>query len=226
MSVFKKFNKTRVTEAYEDSGLMQVIAWVLFVGLLAALITIAIINIKPYTIILSSVSANASWIFGIPLIGGLIQAVSGGFDLITAVLIWAPIQILQCLWLVIKIDATAQKNALRQSVAIENSITDEQKKGRYSRRQARRIAGIPFFFIKWSALLALAAYAFDLIVGMQTYPLWESWESFGFWVKSLNPIWINSGNLRDLSVMLFSFEAVLVPFLVVSQWVKAHKGEV
>lgn len=226
MSSFKKSNKTRATEAYEDSRIMQIIAWVLFVGLFAALITIAIVNIKPYTIILSSVSANVSWIFGIPIIGGLIQAASGGFDLITAILIWAPIQILQCLWLVIKIDATAQKNALRQSVAIENSITDEQRKGRYSRRQARRIDGIPFFFIKWSAMLALAAYAFDLAVGLQTYPVWDSWQSFGFWAKSLNPIWINSNNLRDLLVMLFSFEAILVPFLVVSQWVKAHKGEV
>jgi hypothetical protein len=225
MSIFNRKLKTRATEAYEDSGLIQVVAWLLFIGLLAALITIAIINIKPYTIILSSVAANASWIFEIPLIGGLFKAISGGFDLITAILIWGPIQILQCLWLVIKIDAKAQKNALRQSAELENSIPEEHRKGRYSRRQARRIAAVPFFFIKWAAMLALTAYSFDLVVGLQTYPVWESWEAFGFWAKSLNPIWINANNLRDLLVMLFSFEAVLVPFLVVNQWRKAQKGD-
>ena len=225
MSVFNQKNKTRATEAYEDSRVIQILAWVLFVGLLAGLITIAIINIKPYTIVISSVSANVAWIFGIPLIGGVLQAVSGGFDLITAVLIWAPIQILQCLWLIIAIDAKAQKAALRQSAALENSIPEDQRKGRYSRRQSRRIAGIPFFFIKWSAMLALAAYTFDLIVGLQTYPVWASWEAFGFWAKSFNPIWINSNNLRDLAVMMFSFEAILVPFLVVTQWLTARNEE-
>jgi hypothetical protein len=226
MTFFNKANKTRATEAYEDSWFIKSIAWLLFMGLLTALITIAIINIKPYTLILSSVSANASWIFGIPLIGSLLKAISSGFDLVTAILIWAPIQILQCLWMVIKIDAKAQKNALRQSAELENSIPEDQKKGRYARKHARRVAGIPFFFIKWAAMLALAAYSFDLVVGLQTYPVWDSWQSFGFWAKSLNPIWINSGNLRDLAVMMFSFEAVLVPFLVVSQWIKMNRGEV
>jgi hypothetical protein len=225
MTTSKRFNRTRINEAYEDSKLLQIVAWLLFIGLLVALITISIINIKPYTIIISSVSSNAKWVFDLPLIGAVLKAVSGGFDLITAILIWAPIQILQCLWLLIKIDATAQKNALRQSAALENSIPEEQRKGRYSRQHARRVSGIPFFFIKWAAGLALAAYAFDLIVGLQTYPVWASWEAFGFWAKSLNPIWINSNNLRDLLVMLFSFEAVLVPFLVVKQWVKMNKGE-
>lgn len=225
MTTSKRFNRTRITEAYEDSKALQIIAWVLFIGLLVALITISIINIKPYTITISSVSSNAKWVFDLPLIGAIFKAVSGGFDLITAILIWAPIQIMQCLWLFIKIDAKAQKNALRQSAALENSIPEEQRKGRYSRKHARRVSGIPFFFIKWAAGLALAAYTFDLIVGLQTYPVWESWESFGFWAKSLNPIWINSNNLRDLLVMLFSFEAVLVPFLVVKQWVKMNKGE-
>lgn len=226
MTFFNRNARTRATEAYEDSWMIRSIAWLLFIGLLTALITIAIINIKPYTLILASVSANASWIFNIPLIGGLLKAVSSGFDLITSVLIWAPIQIFQVIWLIIMIDAKAQKNALRQSVEIEASIPEDQRKGRYSRKHARRVAGIPFFFIRWAAGLALAGYSFDLVVGMQMYPVWASWEAFGFWAKSLNPIWINSGNLRDLLVMLFSFEAVLVPFLVVSQWVKTHKGEV
>jgi hypothetical protein len=223
MTFFNAKNKARATEAYEDSRVIQIIAWLLFVGLLAALITIAIVNIKPYTVILSSVGSNAAWVFDFPLIGPLFKAVSGGLDLVTALLIWAPIQILQCLWLFIAIDAKAQKAALRQSSELENSIPEDQRKGRHSRRHSRRVAGIPFFFIKWSAMLALAAYSFDLVVGLQTYPVWKDWESFGMWSKSLNPIWINSNNLRDLLVMMFSFEAVLIPFLVVSQWLTARK---
>ncbi len=226
MTLFNKASRKRVTEAYEDSWLLKGVSWALFIGLLAGLITVAIINIKPYTIIMSSVSANANWIFRIPLLGTLLKAVSSGSDLIASIFIWLPVQILQCLWLFIKIDAKAQKNALRQSLEIEESITEKQKGGRYSRKHAKRVSSIPFFFIQWAAALALAAYTFDLVVGMQTYPLWQSWESFGFWAKSLNPIWINGGNLRDLLVMLFSFEAVLIPFLVVKQWVKMGKGEV
>ena len=134
-----------------------------------------------------------------------------------AVLIWVPVQILECLWLIIGLETTAQKNA----IDLSNQLTDTDtttKKNRRSRRASKQLAGIPFFFVRWASLMALAAYAFDLVVGLRTYPLWKDWTTFMLWAKSLNPMWINSQNAIDLVVMLFSFEAILILTIVVGQW--------
>ena len=213
------FNKANAVEAYEDSRLIQVVSWILFTALFAALITIAIVNIKPYTVVAASVTANSTWIYGIPLIGWMFKGMSIGVEHILAILIWVPVQILECLWLIIALDAKAQKSAIRQSAALSRDVSAAKNGGKETRAAARRISKIPFFFIKWAALLALGAYTFDLIVGLKAYPVWKDWESFQMWMKSMDMMWINVQNLQDLVMMLFSFEAVLVLFLVVGQWV-------
>ena len=217
------FNKKRAVEAYEDSRFIQVTSWMLFIGLVAALITVAIINIKPYTIVMASATANASWIYGIPLLGTVFKSLSIGVEYIAAILIWVPIQILECMWLVIALDAKAQKAALRQAASLSRDLDEARRGGPESRAAARRISRIPFFFIKWAAMLSLGAYTFDLVVGLQAYPVWKDWSTFVMWAKSMNAIWINVANLQDLAVMLFSFEAVLLLVLVVWQWVGFRK---
>ena len=214
-----RFNKTRAVEVYEDSRFVQVVSWMLFIGLLAALITVAIINIKPYTLVLASATANAAWIHNIPLIGQVFKSLSIGVEYIAAVLVWVPVQILECMWLVIALDAKAQKAALRQAVSLSDDVSAAKRGGRESRAAARRISRIPFFFIKWAAMLSLGAYTFDLVVGLRAYPVWKDWDTFMMWAKTMNGIWINFGNLQDLVVMLFSFEAVLVLVLIVYQWI-------
>lgn len=214
-----RFNKANAVEAYEDSRFIQVVSWALFIGLLAALITVAIVNIKPYTVVMASATANAVWIHDIPLIGPVFKSLSIGVEYIAAVLVWVPVQILECLWLVIALDAKAQKAAIRQSYALSRDVTAAQNGGRETRAAARRISRIPFFFTKWAAMLSLGAYTFDLIVGFRAYPVWKDWDTFLMWAKSMNAIWINFANLQDLVVMLFSFEAVLILFLIVAQWV-------
>ena len=214
-----RFNKANAVEAYEDSRFIQVVSWMLFVGLFAALITVAIVNIKPYTVVLASATANAAWIHNIPLIGPVFKSLSIGVEYIAAVLVWVPVQILECLWLVIALDAKAQKAALRQAASLSDDVSAAKRGGREARAAARRISRIPFFFIKWAALLSLGAYTFDLVVGLRAYPVWKDWDTFMMWAKTMNGIWINFGNLQDLVVMLFSFEAVLVLVLIVYQWI-------
>ena len=214
-----RFNKTRAVEVYEDSRFVQVVSWMLFIGLLAALITVAIINIKPYTLVLASATANAAWIHNIPLIGQAFKSLSIGIEYIAAVLVWVPVQILECMWLVIALDAKAQKAALRQAASLSDDVSAAKRGGREARAAARRISRIPFFFIKWAAMLSLGAYTFDLVVGLRAYPVWKDWDTFMMWAKTMNGIWINFGNLQDLVVMLFSFEAVLVLVLIVYQWI-------
>lgn len=218
------FTKSRAVAAYEDSRFIQVTSWALFIGLVAALITVAIINIKPYTLVMASATANASWIHGIPLIGNVFKSLSIGVEYIAAILVWVPIQILECMWLVIALDAKAQKAALRQAASLSRDVETAKRGDRESRAAARRISRIPFFFTKWAAMLSLGAYTFDLIVGLQAYPVWKDWSSFVMWAKSMNAIWINFANLQDLIVMMFSFEAVLILVLVVWQWVSLRSG--
>jgi hypothetical protein len=223
---FKNFRNSRMVRDVEDNWILKSALWILFLGLLTGLITIAIINIKPYALLLASVSKQTAWVFKFPLIGPLLKNLSVGASTIGAILIWAPVQILECLWILIAFDAKAQKAALRESIALTEELAPHQDdRNADTRRAVKRVSRIPFFFIKWAAVLALAAYTFDLIVGLKTYPIWKDWQSFGFWLKSMNPIWLNLDNARDLGIMLFSFEAMLILVVIVGQWLFYRETE-
>lgn len=202
-------------KVYEDNWIMQILIWFLFIGLMTGLITVSIINLKPYTLLMAGV--DTGWLKEIPLFSNLTK----GASYIGAILIWAPVQILECLWLIIALDAKAQKNA----IALSQKLTREVGTGTNARarKASKQLSNIPFFFIRWASLLALAAYTFDLAIGLRTYPLWSSWTTFMLWAKTLNSTWINTQNATDLAIMLFSFEAVLLLTIVVGQWLFTRK---
>lgn len=206
-----------VQDAYDDNPIIKVLLWALFIGLFTGLITVALINLKPYTLLMAGVGVQTSWVLNLPLLGPVLERLSIGASYVGAILIWVPIQILECLWLIIALDTTAQKNAIDLSNQLTNDTDTSQRNSR-SRRAAKKLSAIPFFFIRWASLLALGAYAFDLAVGLTTYPLWKDWNTFMLWSKSFNPMWINSQNAIDLCIMLFSFEAILIMTIVVGQW--------
>lgn len=209
-----------VATVYEDNWMIQSMLWLLFIGLMTGLITIALVNLKPYTLLMAGFAPQAAWVLELPLLGPVLERLSIGAAYIGAILIWAPIQILECLWLIISLDAQAQRNA----VLLSRQLTqDDTPNNAQSRRVSKKLSSIPFFFIRWSALLALGAYTFDLIVGLKTYPLWKDWNTFALWAKSLNPMWINTQNAIDLTIMLFSFEAILILTIVVGQWLFTRK---
>jgi hypothetical protein len=220
MTTSNPSRRWRVSEQLEDSPLLTAIVGVLFLGLATGLITVALINLKPYTLLMGGIGSQTGWVAEIPWLGGILSNLGTGFKYVGALLIWAPTQILQCLWFLIALDAKAQKNAVKTAIALQEDM--EQAQGNRSnattRRAVRRVARIPFFFTKWAILLALAAYVFDLAVGVKVYPVWSSWETFKLWIKSLNPMWINQPEAINLAVMLFSFEAVLVLTVIVGQW--------
>lgn len=214
-------NRQQVQQAYEDNWIIKALIWLLFLGLMTGLITVALINLKPYTLLMAGVEVN--WTTEIPLIGPMISNLSKGTAYIGAILIWLPVQILECLWLIIALDAQAQKNA----IALSEELTDASRASTNARarKASRQLSNIPFFFIRWASLLALAAYTFDLAIGLRAYPLWKDWTTFTLWAKTLNPTWINSQNAIDLGIMLFSFEAVLVLVIVVAQWLFTRNGK-
>lgn len=218
-----KFSKTRLGREIEESWILQIGAWVLFLGLFYGLLTIALINMKPYVDLLAGVG-ETQWVYSIPIAGFILKRLTIGAATIGAFLIWAPIQILECLWLIIALDAKAQKAAIRNAIALTNDLeTHADSKNGATRKAVKRISKIPFFFTKWASALALGAYAFDLIVGLRAYPVWKDWQAFAFWIKTFNPIWLNIDNARDLIIMLFSFELMLVLTVIVGQWLTYRK---
>jgi hypothetical protein len=220
MTTSTSSRRWRVSEQLEDSPLLTAIVGILFLGLATGLITVALINLKPYTLLMGGIGAQTGWVAEIPWLGGILSNLGNGFKYVGALLIWAPVQILQCLWFLIALDAKAQKNAVKTSIELQADMEQAQgsRSNATTRRAVKRVARIPFFFTKWAILLALAAYVFDLVVGVKVYPVWSSWEMFKFWIKSLNPMWINQPEAINLAVMLFSFEAVLVLTVIVGQW--------
>lgn len=78
--------------------------------------------------------------------------------------------------------------------------------------------------IKWSVFMALAAYTFDLVVGLRVYPAFADWNTFDLWLKSFNPMWINQGNALDLGIMMFSFELLFVMVVLSWDWIQSNKN--
>lgn len=182
----------------------------LLIGCLAALATVALFNIQPYVSLMDWASTEIDWVMEISWLSWLVSRLDIGIQYIGATFIWFVVQAFQCIWILVGLDVVANVNAAKKAIQIK---TDTHGYG-----DSEKLAQIPFFFVKWAKLLAIGAYAFDLVIGLRQYPIWASWQVFLMWVKSLNPIWINAGNIVNLLLMLFCFEGVLALVIVVWQW--------
>ena len=210
----------------DDHLIVKIAAWVIFIGLVVGLVTVSIINLKPYTVLMSGAMTQANWVYQLPILGNWLQRTEIGLSMIGAILIWAPVQAFQVMWLLIWLDTRAQKTAIKRSLALQGEFqANNQHRSLETRQAVRRIVRIPFFFIKWAVLLALAAYSFDLTIGLHVYPLWDSWTKFNLWAKSFNPVWLNTTNARDLGIMLFSFEALLILVIITWQWIDHRRAD-
>lgn len=178
----------------------------LLIGCVVALFTVALFNIQPYVLLMSWAGDQADWIMEISWLSWMVTNFNIGAQYIAAFFVWLVVQAFQCIWILVGLDVVANVNAAKKSKQILADTDSEQ------------LAQIPFFFVKWAKLLAIGAYAFDLVVGLKQYPIWASWQVFLMWIKSLNPIWINGGNIVNLLLMLFCFEGVLALVIVVWQW--------
>jgi hypothetical protein len=192
--------------------LWAIFAIALLLGVLTALLSVAVVNIKPYVYLTGIVADQAQWVMSIGWLSDLITRLDIGFKFLAATLIWAVVQSMQCLWILVGMDVVAQTTAMKESAAIKQDLKSHGADN-------DSLAQIPFFFTKWAKLLAIGAYAFDLVIGYHEYPIWLSFSAFMMYLKSLNPIWINGGNILSLFSMLFCFEAVLILAIVIIQWV-------
>lgn len=212
-----------------DNPILTFISWLMLLGLIVALVKVASINIAPYYLLMSY-DDGSGWVAQLPLIGGVFRAWEGAVNSIGAVLIWALTQSLQILWILIGLDRKAHANALRESAKFEfgsfsSTVSAQSDIDRYTRRMARKSRRIPFFFVRWSLLLGLSAYIADLVVGLRIYPPADSLRAIGRALSIGTTNGINSDNLIQLAIMLFSFEAIAIPAIVVGQWVWTRNRE-
>ena len=232
----RRTRRQRATEAVRNFGrevsdnpILTFISWLMLLGLLVALVKVASINIAPYYLLMSY-DDGSGWVSQLPLIGNVLKAWDGAVNSIGAILIWALTQSLQILWILIGLDRKAHANALKESAKFEfgsfsNADSAEWDSDRYTRRMARKSRRIPFFFVRWSLLLGLSAYVADLVVGLRIYPPADSLRSIGRALSIGTTNGLNGDNLVQLAIMLFSFEAIAIPAIVVGQWVWTRNRE-
>jgi hypothetical protein len=204
---------------YARNPLWAIFCISILVGLLTALVAAAIVNIKPYVFLVSWVLNQSSWLQGIPWLAYLMSRLNIGIEYVAAAFIWFVVQACQCIWILVGLDVVANTNAMKQSAEIKRELVAAGQTV-----DSQSLAEIPFFFVKWAKMLAIAAYTADLIIGCREYPVWSSWSTFMMWIRSFNPIWINGGNIINLLSMLFLFEGVLILTIAVWQWVTIRKA--
>lgn len=207
----------RAIDEIQDNWVLSIIGWVLLLGLVTALVKLASMNIVPYIWFVKSFGqeTNQMWLDHLPVIGSIHKGWMSFIHGLAGVLVWALVQILQTLWIVMGLDRRAHKNALHEARASRVQGSDATG---YERRMSKKAQAIPFFFLKWSALLALGAYAFDAVLGVTVFPPADSLQAFLFALGSGMTNQIDGGNVISLLVMMFSFELLLIPTVVVAQW--------
>ncbi|MBW4422029.1 MAG: hypothetical protein KME13_22915 [Myxacorys californica WJT36-NPBG1] len=204
-----------------DNPIFGLIAWILALGLGVALIRVAITNIEPYYSLFQGASTDATWVRNLPVLGWMLTSWNTVISSVGALLVWAVVQIFQVLWILIALDRKAKRGALKD--ARQNGLDPNQFRERRARQIAKSMNGIPFFFVRWSALLALFAYAFDFAIGIHQYPPARNLQVFFVALASGITSRIDWGNFTKLLTMMFSFEVLLVPFVIVVFWIRARQ---
>jgi hypothetical protein len=124
----------------------------------------------------------------------------------------------------IALDRKAHRTAIRQAQEEQaaydaNGGTDTA----YTRRLKRKGLKIPFAFIEWSPVIALAGLTVDTIVNWQRYPVIASWSRFWGGLLIGRPMGIDWGNLKAIAWNLTSLEILVVLLIICGQWIRAHK---
>lgn len=209
--------RAEVLHEVQDNWVFSVVVWFVLVGLVVALVKLASMNIAPYIWFIKNFGqeTNEMWVNYLPVIGSIHKGWMSFIHGLAGILLWALVQILQTLWIIVGLDKKAHRNALNEARAAR---ADGYNATNYERRMSRKAQSIPFFFLKWSALLALGAYAFDGVLGVSVFPPSDSLQTFLFALGSGMTSQIDGKNVLSLLIMMFSFELLLIPTVVIAQW--------
>lgn len=213
----------RFRDAWEDGdwniGLM--FALLVFSALLALLVKLIFTNVEPFVALVGGEMPTAS---GIPIVGWVWDLMNLFYTAMGAFIAWGFINVCEVIWIFIALDRKAHRTAIRQAQEEQaaydaNGGTDTA----YTRRLKRKGLKIPFVFIEWSPVIALAGLTVDAIVNWNRYPVIASWSKFWGGLLIGRVIGVDWGNLKSIAWNLTSLEILVVLLIICGQWIRAHK---
>jgi hypothetical protein len=214
----------RFQDGWEDGDWSFGLAMALLISsvLAALLVKLVFTNVEPFVALVGGVMPVAS---GIPMIGWLWDLVNVFYTAMGAFIAWGFVNVCEVIWIFIALDRKAHRTAIRQ--AQEEQEAHDAHGGTdtaYTRRLRRKGLKIPFFFIEWSPVIALAALVVDFIVNWQRYPMIASWSKFWGGMLIGRVMGVDWGNLRAIAWNLTSLEILVVLLIICAQWVSAHRN--
>jgi hypothetical protein len=213
----------RLREQYEDGDLSfgLIFALLVFSALLALLVKLIFTNVEPFVALVGGDMPTAS---NIPIVGWVWDLLNLFYTAMGAFIAWSFVNICEVMWIFIALDLKAHRAAIRQ--AQEEQAAHDANDGNdtaYTRRLKRKGLRIPFFFIEWSPVIALAALTVDTIVNWQKYPVIVSWSKFWGGLLIGRVMGVDWGNLKAIAWNLTSLEILVVLLIICAQWINAHR---
>jgi hypothetical protein len=213
----------RLREQYEDGDLSfgLVVAIIIFSVLFALLVKLIFTNVEPFVALVGGEMPTAS---NIPIVGWVWDLLNVFYTAMGAFIAWGFVNTCEVMWIFIALDRKAHRAAIRQ--AQEEQAAHDANDGNdtaYTRRLKRKGLRIPFFFIEWSPVIALAALTVDTIVNWQRYPVIVSWSKFWGGLLIGRVMGIDWGNLKSIAWNLTSLEILVVLLIICAQWINAHR---
>jgi hypothetical protein len=213
----------RLREQYEDGDLSfgLVVAIIIFSVLFALLVKLIYINVEPFVFL---VGGSYPALSNIPVIGWVWDVLTLFYTAMGATIAWGVVNACEIMWIFIALDRKAHRTAIRQ--AQEEQAAHDANGGNdtaYTRRLKRKGLKIPFFFIEFSPMIALAGLTVDVIVNWHQYPVITSWGKFWGGLLIGRVMGINWENLKSIAWNLTSLEILMILLIVCWQWIQAHR---
>jgi hypothetical protein len=199
-----------------------IVAILIFTVLFALLVKLIFTNVEPFVALVGGTMPTAS---NIPIVGWGWDLLNVFYTAMGAFIAWAFVNVCEVIWIFIALDRKAHRTAIRQ--AQEEQAAHDANGGNdtaYTRRLKRKGLKIPFFFIEWSPVIALAALVVDTVVNWQRYPVIASWSKFWGGLLIGRVMGIDWGNLKSIAWNLTSLEILVVLLIICGQWINAHRN--
>jgi hypothetical protein len=195
-----------------------------FSVLLGLLIKVTYNNVEPFIYLFGEELPAAS---NIPIIGPAWDLLNIAYLCFGAFASWGFVNACEIIWIFIALDSKAHRSAMRAMQA-EQALQEAQSEGltdtSYTRRLKRKGLKIPFFFIEFSPVIALAGLTVDIIVNWHRYPVITSWSKFWGGLLIYKIQGVNWMNLKSIAWNLTSLEILVVLLIVCWQWIQAHRS--
>jgi hypothetical protein len=215
----------KLRDNWEDGDWLGAIIPILCFSVLFGLIIKTVYtNVEPFVYLFGEDMPAAS---KIPIIGAAWDVLNVVYLCFGAFASWGFVNTCEIIWIFIALDSKAHRSAMRAMQA-EQALQEAQSEGltdtSYTRRLKRKGLKIPFFFIEFSPVIALAGLTVDIIVNWHRYPVITSWSKFWGGLLIGRVMGVDWSNLKSIAWNLTSLEILVVLLIVCWQWIQAHRS--